>query len=142
MKKVGNGDAPMAFSRLQVCCTPWDYVTTQNCTCAHTYTHTKRPLTQGYPEDLRVKGSLRDIQSENSHGCGREWWGALRPGKSPWMEVMVQKWLCPVCWGPCSWTEGFWLFLFPPWVMKGGLSPCVSQGEGECYYHTYMKKTL
>lgn len=39
----------------------------------YTHTHTKRPLTQGYPEDLRVKVSLRDIQSENSHGCGREW---------------------------------------------------------------------
>lgn len=61
MNKLGRGVAPMAFNRLQVWCTHWDYVTTQNYMRTHTQKE-EASHSSGYPEDLRVKGSLGDIQ--------------------------------------------------------------------------------
>lgn len=75
MNKVGNGDASGALG------SHWDCVTTQN-VCVHTDTHTKRPLTQGYPEDIRVKGysgisSRRRITAVGENGEGHLVRGSL-----------------------------------------------------------------
>lgn len=82
MNKLGNGDAPVAFNRLQVWCTHWDCVTTQN-VHVHTDTHTRteashtsvlrwckgQRITQGYPvwkESLPWERMVRDTHSWGS----------------------------------------------------------------------------
>lgn len=93
MNKVGNTDAPMAYNRLQVWCTHWDYVTAQNVHKEASHWRVSRRykdqrITQGYlvrkeslPWERLVRATQsREVSLDGGHGAEMSlpcWLGTL-----------------------------------------------------------------